>query len=63
MTTYRAVVKYALDDDRDAKVCALREGLSFIAAELAGEHGVSLYEIEDWLDCALQAAEDEAATP
>lgn len=46
MTTYRAVVKYALDASDDEKVKALKQGVSDIAMELVGEHGLDAGELE-----------------
>lgn len=56
-----AVVKYPAHASRDEKVRELRDGLSFIAAELVREHDVALEQVEDWLDEAAMAAQDEAA--
>lgn len=46
MTTYRAVVKYALDASADEKRKALKQGISECALELYCEHCVTLDEIE-----------------
>jgi hypothetical protein len=53
---YYAAVKYAVDADPKDKIRALREGLEFVACELVDEHGVSLEEVEDWLNDAAQEA-------
>lgn len=57
MTTYYAVVKYALDDPPERKITALRDGLAFIAAELVAEHGCDIEDVTDWLERAQAAAD------
>ncbi len=60
MTMMRAVVKYPMNASRDEKVAELKQGLGDVAMELVGEHGVSLEQVEDWLDDALEWAHMEA---
>ena len=59
MTTYRAVVKHPLDASQEEIIKALKEGLEMIAAELVGEHGLSIEEVETVLDEARNFAEIE----
>ena len=46
MTTYLAVVKYAVDDPPEAKRRALKQGVSDIAMELVAEHGLTPEDLE-----------------
>lgn len=60
MAAFRAVVKHRLDAPREEIVAALKEGLTMIAMELVGEHGLSLAEVESALEEAQSCAEHEA---
>lgn len=59
MTTYCAVVKYAVDADPGEKFRALIDGLGVITAELVREHGATMEQIEDYLTEAENCAQDE----
>ena len=59
MTTYCAVVKYAIDADDKTKISLLRDGLGEVAAELINL-GVSLERVEEMLHDAKGCAQDEA---
>jgi len=60
MATYRAVVKVPTDATPDESRKLLKQGLEDIAMELVGEHGLGLTQIEDALENAQGAAEQEA---
>lgn len=59
MTTYYAVVKYAIDDDEKIKRRALTEGLGMICMQLVAEFGFTLDQIENALANAQGEAEME----
>jgi hypothetical protein len=60
VTAYRAVVKTRMDATPQEIKADLIEGLSDIAMELVGEHGVDLAEVEEALENAGWNAQMEA---
>lgn len=59
MTLYEALIKVNVRDLQETRIRDIKEGLAYTAVILLDEYGLSLDDVNDALDNARGAAEDE----